>query len=140
MLFFFFLVFFKNRYRKVLLFISKAPQFRSHKTQSLNKSFNKAVQLTFFIASPDLSSSWFCDSQLKSKKKKKVLQILVAVFSFLCCCCCCCFSVMINKLPSKGSFATNNLGLLWLNLKIMSSCQGLHRSVSADFFLTVHCD
>lgn len=68
---FFFLFFFKNRYRKVLLFISKAPQFRSHKTQSLNKSFNKAVQLTFFIASPDLSSSWFCDSQLKSKKKKK---------------------------------------------------------------------
>lgn len=131
-----FCFFYKNRYRKVLLFISKAPQFRSHKTQSLNKSFNKAVQLTFLLPAQTSAAVGFVTHNLKVKKKK-VLQILVTVFSFLCCCC---FSVMINQLPSKGSFATNNLGFLWLNLKIMSSCQGLHRSVSADFALTVHCD
>lgn len=62
--FFFFLSYFfwKSHYRKVLLFISKAPQFRSCKTQSLNKSFNKAVLLTFYCQPKNLNSSWFCDS------------------------------------------------------------------------------
>lgn len=35
-------------YRKLPLFFSKAPQFGSNKTQWFNKSFNKAVHLTFY--------------------------------------------------------------------------------------------
>lgn len=38
-------------YRKVPLFISKAPQFRSHKTPRHNKSFSKAVYLSFYCQS-----------------------------------------------------------------------------------------
>lgn len=43
-----FWVFFFSYGREVLLFILKVPQFSSRKTQLLNKSFNKAVQLNFY--------------------------------------------------------------------------------------------
>lgn len=71
--------FLKSRYRKVLLFISKAPKFRSRKTQWLNKSFNKAVQLTFYCQPRPQTAVGFVTHSSRNKCK---LQILVTFFLF----------------------------------------------------------
>lgn len=110
----FFSFFWRSSYRKVLLFISKAPQFRSRKTQWLNKSFNEAVQLSFYCRSRPQQRLvlWLTDTRK---------QMQVADFSHFC------FPAKWGLLITSSSFCKRKFCRECFRLlRIISSSQGLH--------------
>lgn len=100
---FYYFIFLNSWYRKVVLFISLVPQF-----SWLNKSCPKIWPLCY-------AYGYFLDI---SRNK---FQILVTSAFF-----CKHKQLLVSAaLSFLLHFAVNDLGLLWLNLKMFSSCQGL---------------